>query len=1052
MLMNQLKSMKSARLCPAAFWLAIAPALWGQAGAIATFAGGGTLSGNAANNQQASSALLYGNPFSEALDSAGNVYIGDGAGARVWKVSPAGVITTVAGGGTAPGTGDGGPAINAQITVSGIALDQAGNLYISGATLRKVTPAGIISTIAQVNGTNVAIDGAGNLYVPEILASRIVKVDPAGVVTTVAGNGTSGHTGDGGLATMASLSLPQGVAADQAGNIYFCEGAVYVRKVDTSGILSTVAGSGSGLATGDGGPARQAGMTPTGLAVASNGDLYIADTGGNRIRRVNSSGIITTVAGGGLPAAAPFGDGGPATSAYLSRPGSAAVDALGNIYIGDDGHQRVRKVASGVAASPITTNPSALSFSYTLGAANPASQNVVIAVIGATLSFTAAASTTSDGDWLHVSPTSGPANNTLAVSVTPAGLAAGTYNGTIAITPSGAGNPPAMVSVTLTVSEPARDGAITTVAGNGFVTLAEGVPAVNSGLAPTGVTVDSAGNLYISDSVNNRVRKVTAAGTIQTIAGTGAFGFAGDGGAGTAASIFTPLGLAADGQGDVYFADSLNYRVRKLDSSGIITTVAGSGTLGTPVDGGPAIDSPMSPSAVALDGSGNLYIADYANNRVRKVTAGGTITTVAGSGLLPGFSGDGGPAAGALLAQVAGVAVDTAGNIFIADIGNNRIRKVNTAGIITTVAGNGTRGFAGDGGPAIGAQLNMNNAHVGIAVDRAGNLYIADVGNQRVRKVDASGNITTVAGNGIAGFSGDQGPATAAGLSSPQDVAVDSAGNLYIADGGEQPHPQGVAGRDGNRVAGDHVGGERRVIFGQSGIDERRVGDDFRDRVRVVDRGGVHHPATGVARRGVGQSGWDCGPAALRVAGADQPAGAVGPAIRTGGRGGDRERSGLRALPRDHLQPLTRHLHDAVRDGAGDRHQFGRVAGGAGGLDSRSGDTAGKTGRDDPDPGHRAGAGDALDREWGGFVGRAPKDDHYADGADRRRAGDGGVRGIVAAVRRSGSTQCGGAGNSRGGRDAADQPGGEPEQRQGDDCGGQSIKDRPIRICAAVSR
>jgi uncharacterized protein (TIGR03437 family) len=185
---------------------------------------------------------------------------------------------------------------------------------------------------------------------------------------------------------------------------------------------------------------------------------------------------------------------------------------------------------------------------------------------------------------------------------------------------------------------------------------------------------------------------------------------------------------------------------------------------------------------LALDSAGNLYIADSANNRIRKVDTSGTIGTVAGGALLPGFSGDGGPATSAALFLPGGVAVDSSGNIFIADVANNRIRKVNPAGVISTVVGNGTKGFSGDGGAATAAMLNLFGAHTGLGVDSAGNLYIPDVANHRVRKVDTAGLITTVAGNGIAGFSGDGGSATSAGLNNPNDVAVDIAGNFYIAD------------------------------------------------------------------------------------------------------------------------------------------------------------------------------------------------------------------------------------------------------------------------------
>ena len=235
-----------------------------------------------------------------------------------------------------------------------------------------------------------------------------------------------------------------------------------------------------------------------------------------------------------------------------------------------------------------------------------------------------------------------------------------------------------------------------------------------------------------------------------------------------------------DGAGNLYISDQSNQRIRKVTAAtGIITTVAGNGTAGYSGDGGPATSAELNfPAGVAVDSAGNLYIADYNNSVIRKVHTSGIMTTVAGNGT-GGYSGDSGPATSAELYLPIGVAVDGAGNLYIADTGNQHIRKVDASGIITTVAGNGTAGYSGDGGLAISAQLDRPTS---AAVDSAGNLYIADTGNQRIRKVNASGIITTVAGNGTNGYSGDSGPATIAELYNPVGVAVDGAGNLYIAD------------------------------------------------------------------------------------------------------------------------------------------------------------------------------------------------------------------------------------------------------------------------------
>jgi NHL repeat-containing protein len=318
----------------------------------------------------------------------------------------------------------------------------------------------------------------------------------------------------------------------------------------------------------------------------------------------------------------------------------------------------------------------------------------------------------------------------------------------------------------------------------------DGAPATEARLGfPWGVTLDAAGNFYIADGANHRVRKVGGDGTITTVAGSGPVGavqvsFAGEGGPATQARMEDVAGVAIDGAGNVYIASPPGNRILKVSPDGILTTVAGDGKAGSGGDGGPATQARLNwPLLLAVDASESLYFSDFLNHRVRKISPDGTITTVAGNGK-PGFSGDGGPATQARLSFPAGLAVDAKGNLFI--VTDGRVRKVGPDGIIATVAGTGVEGLSGDAGPATQARLNTP---VGLAADSGGNLFIADHRNQRVRKVDSNGIITTVAGSGptgrlMGGFGGDGGPATQARMQQLETVAVDAVGNLLVADTG----------------------------------------------------------------------------------------------------------------------------------------------------------------------------------------------------------------------------------------------------------------------------
>ncbi|HXP08168.1 MAG TPA: Ig-like domain repeat protein [Acidobacteriaceae bacterium] len=975
-------------------------------GIITTVAGNGT-AGFSGDGGPATSAKIYG-PQGVFVDSAGNLYIADFNNSRIRKVNAAtGVITTVAGNGSGVYSGDGGPATSAGLVNAGeVIVDSAGNLYITdylGCRIRKVAAGtGIITTVAG-NGTvgysgdggaatsaefhypgGAGIDSAGNLYITDQYNNRVRKVSAStGIITTVAGNGTQGYSGDGGLATSAELYYPGTIAIDSADNVYFSDQFNNrVRKIDAkTQVITTLAGTGPAGFTGDGGAATRAELGGAlGIALDSAGNLYIADYGNNRIRKVDitqsamtyptpttvgtsdttdnpQTAVISNIGNAGLtvpPPSSGFNPTVPASFAFDSSSTCPQLDTSSNPQTLASGAnctieidfepvqagaltgsalltdtsldaatatQTIHLLATGVAASTTTTVTSSLSPSVyaesvtftatvapTTGTALPTG-TVQFSVDGTNVGSavtlnngTATYTTTALAVGTHAikavytpdSTNFTASNGTVSQVVIKATLG---QNGVTNIALTSAPNPSAygqLVTFTATVPSGAtgtvqfEDG--TTVLGTGTIsgataafttsTLAVGTHSVtavysgdvnyntatsavdsqvvNSSTFPatpvhstsvaenvfvtipstetitsisipqsqggqqeftiesiTGCTVGasnpagtvcqisitftpeypgqrwvplqvvaSGGNFNVGLSALGLGPVVALTpGVISTFAGNGTAGYAGDGVLATSAQLNSPVGVAFDSAGNLYIGDNSNSRVRKVNAAtGIITTVVGNGTAGYSGDGGPATSAELNgPEVVALDSAGNLYIAEYYNNRIRKVAAAtGIITTVAGNGT-QNYSGDGGSATSAALWSPTGVAVDSANNLYIADFGNHRIRKVTAAtGIITTVAGNGTLGYSGDGGPATGAEL-ADPTHV--VLDSVGNLIIADPGNNRVRKVTvATGIITTVAGNGTGAYAGDGGPATSAALHNPEYLTLDSADNLYIGD------------------------------------------------------------------------------------------------------------------------------------------------------------------------------------------------------------------------------------------------------------------------------
>jgi uncharacterized protein (TIGR03437 family) len=456
-------------------------------GQVITTVAGVNNQGYSGDGGPATSASLS-NPEGLVVDSSGNIYFADKGNYAVREINTGGTINTVAGPGSlvfgAP-LGDGGPATSASFSWTtslfvGVAMDANGNLYISDSghgRVRKINSAGIITTVAG-NGVpgsggdggpatsaslfapaGIAVDAAGNLYIADPSVGRVRKVDTSGNISTVAGTGTVGYSGDGGAATSAQILPPIGLAADANGNLYIAEsgaGVPHVRKVNSSGIITTYAGSGSSAGfSGDGGPAVNAQLnTLAGLAVDKAGNLYIADAGNYRVRKVDTSGIITTVAGTGQIDLGGNGDGGVATSAAL-QPSGLAFDAAGNLDVADYSAGRIRRIAFGTAPPGLSVSSTALYFATTVGGSGAPSQVLMVSSAGAPISFKVAVTSTSGGSWLGVGTSSGatPASIGVDVNDNPSPLPAGTYTGTLTITPTSPGYTTSVtVAVTLVLS------------------------------------------------------------------------------------------------------------------------------------------------------------------------------------------------------------------------------------------------------------------------------------------------------------------------------------------------------------------------------------------------------------------------------------------------------------------------------------------------------------------------------------------------------------------------------------------------------------------------
>jgi sugar lactone lactonase YvrE len=666
-------------------------------------------------------------------------------------------ITTLAGAavGSADGTGmdarfnfsilpgSGANAVNPFFLAAGsccLATDSGGAIYVADSfndEVRKITPAGVVTTLAGLAGQpgssdgtgsaarfqqplGIAVDSSGNVYVADTGNYTVRKITPAGVVTTLAGTpGLYNADGDGGL-----FDSPTGLAVDPQGNVYVADtGNNAVYKITPTGAATVLAGDaheeGAGGYSDGIGTAAQF-KAPYGVALDGAGNLYVADAGNDVIRKITPAGVVTTVAG---VAGETGSSDGAGSSARFTDPAAVAIDSAGDIYVNDSGNSTIRRISVGGTVTTIAGTPGVTGDANGVGAA--------------------------------------------ALFLFPVGLAL-----------DGQGD--LFVADNDAVREVAPSGAVTDFAGALAYGNNDGTGPVAQFDWPTAVAVDRAGNVYVADTLNDTIRKVAQGGVVTTFAGTAGKTGTADG-TGAAARFSSPIGLAVDGDGNVYVADSTNNNIRKITPAGVVSTFVGKTGSSGSADGTGSSAEFDGPEGLAVDGSGNIYVADALNDTIRKVSAEGVVSTLAGAAGQAGFADGTGP--GAQFDFPAGVAVDSSGNVYVGELLNYAIRKISPGGMVTTLAGNvGKAGYAdGAGSSALFGWV------YGLAVDGNGNLYVTD---GAIRKVSPSGLVTTLAGNPTVSGSTD-GTGNAATFKEPWGISMDTKGNLYVADSGNNTVREG---------------------------------------------------------------------------------------------------------------------------------------------------------------------------------------------------------------------------------------------------------------------
>ena len=670
-----------------------------------------TFAGNAYGGDGSGSQAIFNCPYATAVDGAGNVYVADTSNYTVRKITPAGVVTTLAGFAGEYGSTDGTGSDARFNELLGIAVDSAGNVYVTDLsnTIRKITPAGIVTTLAGTPGVygsadgtgsaaqffqpwGIAVDTAGNLYVADQNNCIIRKITPAGVVTTIAG--TAGVFGSAdGTGSAARFNNPNGIAVDSAGNLYVADrGNQTIRKITPAGVVTTLAGTAGVSGSADGTGAAAKFNNPYAVTVSGT-TIYVADTFNNTIRKVTLAGVVTTFAG----AAGVFGNvNGTGSAARFGGPYGLAASRTGTIYVAEFFNKEIRKISPARAVT------------------------------------------------------------TLAGSATTDGGGMGSIDGTARTARFNYPNGVAVTGTTIYVAD-TNNSTIRKVTSTGVVTTFAGTPGVfgsADGISaqfnyPYGVAADKAGNVYVADVQNSTIRKITSAGVVTTLAGmAGVIGSAD--GAGSAAQFYRPFAVAVDNAGNVYVADTNNYTVRKITPGGVVTTLAGLAGNDGSTDGTGSNARFGYLYGIAVDSVGNVYVADNSYSIIRRITPAGVVTTVAGS---PGVLGNtDGTGSAARFHFPWGIAIDSTKSLYVTDQYNQTIRKITPTGVVTTLGG-----LAGSYGIADGTGRSARFfSPAGIAVANSGTLYVADSYNDQIRngvladlKITCNDSKTTVAAGSL---------------------------------------------------------------------------------------------------------------------------------------------------------------------------------------------------------------------------------------------------------------------------------------------------------------